>query len=153
MGYYTGYNANIHRGIHTLAEEATAAFEQTRETVATFIGAASHEEIIFTKGTTEGINLVASSWGRANLQPGDEIIISSLEHHSNIVPWHMIALERGALVRVIPISDEGLLDYDAFLQMLNPRTKFVSIVHASNALGVIICSMAPKALLLTQGLG
>jgi cysteine desulfurase/selenocysteine lyase len=137
VSYYSGYNANIHRGIHTLAEEATAAFEQTREAVRQFIGAASTDEIIFTKGTTESINLVASSWGRTNLEPGDEIIISSLEHHSNIVPWHMIANERGAEIKVIPVSDEGVLDYDAFLKLLTARTKFVSIVHASNALGVI----------------
>ncbi len=137
VSYYSGYNANIHRGIHTLAEEATAAFEQTRETVRQFIGAASTDEIIFTKGTTESINLVASSWGRTNLEPGDEIIISSLEHHSNIVPWHMIASERGAEIKVIPVSDEGVLDYDAFLKLLTARTKFVSIIHASNALGVI----------------
>jgi cysteine desulfurase/selenocysteine lyase len=137
VSYYSGYNANIHRGIHTLAEEATTAFEQTREAVRQFIGAGSTDEIIFTKGTTESINLVASSWGRTNLEPGDEIIISSLEHHSNIVPWHMIANERGAEIKVIPVSDEGVLDYDAFLKLLTARTKFVSIVHASNALGVI----------------
>jgi cysteine desulfurase/selenocysteine lyase len=97
-GYYSGYNANIHRGIHTLAEEATAAFEATRESARSFINAASTEEIIFTRGTTEGINLVASSWGRANLQPGDEIILSTLEHHTNIVPWQMIAAENGAII-------------------------------------------------------
>jgi len=135
--YYSGYNANIHRGIHTLAEEATAAFEDTRETVKNFIGASLTEEIIFTRGTTEGINLVASSWGRANLQPGDEIIISTLEHHSNIVPWQMIAQERGAFLKVVPITDDGEFLFDAFEKMLSPKTKFVSLVHASNALGVI----------------
>ena len=135
--YYSGYNANIHRGIHTLAEEATAAFEDTRETVKNFIGASLTEEIIFTRGTTEGINLVASSWGRANLQPGDEIIISTLEHHSNIVPWQMIAQERGAFLKIVPITDEGEFLFDAFEKMLSPKTKFVSLVHASNALGVI----------------
>jgi cysteine desulfurase/selenocysteine lyase len=112
--YYSTYNANIHRGLHTLADEATAAYEESREAVKQFIGASSHEEIIFTKGTTEGINLVASSWGRANLNPGDEIIISTLEHHSNIVPWQMIAEERGASIKVIPIDDNGILDMDAF---------------------------------------
>ncbi|MGL6267042.1 MAG: SufS family cysteine desulfurase [Chitinophagaceae bacterium] len=136
-GYYKGYNANIHRGIHTLAEEATTSFEATRETARLFIGASSSEEIIFTRGTTEGINLVASSWGRANLQEGDEIIISTLEHHSNIVPWQMIAAEKGALLKVVPITDEGEFIYEAFEQLLSAKTKFVSLVHASNALGVI----------------
>jgi cysteine desulfurase/selenocysteine lyase len=136
-GYYAGYNANIHRGIHTLAEEATAAFEATRETARAFLNAASTEEVIFTRGTTEGINLVASSWGRANLQPGDEIILSTLEHHSNIVPWQMIAAEKGAVIRVVPIDDNGLFQFDAFEKLLSDRTRFVSIVHVSNALGVI----------------
>jgi cysteine desulfurase/selenocysteine lyase len=136
-GYYAGYNANIHRGIHTLAEEATAAFEATRETARAFLNAASTDEIIFTRGTTEGINLVASSWGRANLQPGDEIILSTLEHHSNIVPWQMIAAEKGAVIRVVPIDDNGLFQFDAFEKLLSDRTRFVSIVHVSNALGVI----------------
>lgn len=135
--YYSGYNANIHRGIHTLAEEATAAFEDTRETARQFIGAASSDEIIFTRGTTEGINLVASSWGRANLKPGDEIIISTLEHHSNIVPWQMIAAEKGAIIKIVPINDEGEFIYEAFEQLLSSKTKFVSLVHVSNALGVI----------------
>lgn len=135
--YYSGYNANIHRGIHTLAEEATAAFEQTRETARRFVGAASTEEIIFTRGTTEGINLVASSWGRTFLQEGDEIILSTLEHHSNIVPWQMVAQERGAVIRVVPVSEQGEFQFNDYLQLLSPRTKFVSIVHVSNALGVI----------------
>jgi cysteine desulfurase/selenocysteine lyase len=135
--YYSGYNANIHRGIHTLAEEATAAFEETRETVRQFIGASSTDEIIFTRGTTEGINLVASSWGRSNLNAGDEIIISTLEHHSNIVPWQMIAAEKGAILKVVPVTDEGEFIYEAFEQMLSAKTKFVSLVHVSNALGVI----------------
>jgi len=135
--YYSGYNANIHRGIHTLAEEATAAFEETRETVRQFIGASSTEEIIFTRGTTEGINLVASSWGRANLKAGDEIIISTLEHHSNIVPWQMIAAEKGAIIKVVPVTDEGEFIFEAFEQLLSAKTKFVSLVHVSNALGVI----------------
>ena len=136
-GYYAGYTANIHRGIHTLAEEATAAFEATRETARAFINAASTEEIIFTRGTTEGINLVASSWGRANLQPGDEIILSTLEHHSNIVPWQMIAAEKGAVIKVVPIDDNGVFQFDAFEKLLSDRTRIVSIVHVSNALGLI----------------
>jgi cysteine desulfurase/selenocysteine lyase len=135
--YYTGYNANIHRGLHTLADEATAAFEATRHAVQTFIGAAHHEEIIFTKGTTESINLVAQSWGSAFLKEGDEIIISSLEHHANIVPWQMIAERKGAKVRVIPIDDNGVIDMQAFMNMLNSKTKMVAVVHASNALGII----------------
>jgi len=135
--YYSSYNANIHRGLHTLADEATAAYEETRQTVKKFIGASSHEEIIFTKGTTDGINLVASSWGRANLKPRDEIIISTLEHHSNIVPWQMIAEERGASIKVIPIDENGILDMDALKKLLNAKTKLVSIIHVSNALGII----------------
>lgn len=137
VSYYTGYNANIHRGLHTLADEATAAFEATRHAVQGFIGAAHPEEIIFTKGTTESINLVAQSWGNAFLHEGDEIIISSLEHHANIVPWQMIAEKRGAALRVIPMDDHGTLDMNAFATLLSSKTKMVSIIHVSNALGVI----------------
>ena len=135
--YYTHYNANIHRGLHTLADEATAAYEAARVAVQEFIGAAFHEEIIFTKGTTESINLVARSWGSAFLQREDEIIISSLEHHANIVPWQMIAEEKGAILKVIPMDDNGVLDMGAYSNMLSDKTKFVSIVHVSNALGII----------------
>jgi cysteine desulfurase/selenocysteine lyase len=135
--YYTHYNANIHRGLHTLADEATAAYEAARVAVQEFIGAAFHEEIIFTKGTTESINLVARSWGSAFLQRGDEIIISSLEHHANIVPWQMIAEEKGAILKVIPMDDNGVLDMGAYSNMLSDKTKFVSIIHVSNALGII----------------
>lgn len=135
--YYTHYNANIHRGLHTLADEATAAYEAARVSVQEFIGAAYHEEIIFTKGATESINLVARSWGSAFLQKGDEIIISSLEHHANIVPWQMIAQEKGAFLKVIPIDDNGVLDMEAYRNMLSDKTKFVSIIHVSNALGII----------------
>lgn len=135
--YYSYYNANIHRGIHTLAEEATAAYEATRITVQQFINAASHQEIIFTRGTTESINLVAYAWGRAKVNTGDEIIISTLEHHSNIVPWQMLSQEKGAILKVVPINENGEFLFEAFEQMLSERTKLVSIVHASNALGVI----------------
>ena len=135
--YYTHYNANIHRGLHTLADEATAAYEAARVSVQEFIGAAYHEEIIFTKGTTESINLVARSWGSAFLQKGDEIIISSLEHHANIVPWQMIAQEKEAILKVIPMDDNGVLDIAAYRNMLSDKTKFVSIIHVSNALGII----------------
>ncbi|MGZ8516184.1 MAG: SufS family cysteine desulfurase [Chitinophagaceae bacterium] len=137
VNYYTQYNANIHRGIHTLAEEATAAFEATRDTVRQFIHAASREEIIFTRGTTEGVNLVANTWGRQNINTGDEIIISTMEHHSNIVPWQILCEEKGAVLKVVPINDQGELLIDEYKKLLSSKTKLVSIVHASNALGTI----------------
>src|SRR5665647_68105 len=135
--YYSNYNANIHRGIHTLAEEATAAYEATRITVQDFIGAASSDEIIFTRGTTEGINLVAYTWGRQNIKSGDEIIISAMEHHSNIVPWQILCEEKNAVLKVIPINDDGELLMDEYRKLLSSKTKLVSIVHVSNALGTI----------------
>jgi cysteine desulfurase / selenocysteine lyase len=135
--YYTNYNANIHRGIHTLAEEATADFEKTRDLVKSFIGATSREEIIFTKGTTEGINLVAYTWGRKNIKAGDEIIISTMEHHSNIVPWQILCEEKDAVLKVIPINDDGELILNEYEKMLGPKTKLVSIVQVSNALGTV----------------
>jgi cysteine desulfurase/selenocysteine lyase len=135
--YYSHYNANIHRGIHSLAEEATAAFEATRDTVMEFIGAAHREEIIFTKGATEGINLVAYTWARKNIKAGDEILVSGMEHHSNIVPWQIIAGENGAKVIPIPVLEDGTLDMDSFQQLLTEKTKLVAIVHASNSLGTI----------------
>src|SRR6195952_753887 len=131
MHYYTQQNANIHRGIHTLAEEATAAFEDTRNTVQQFINAGLREEIIFTRGATEGINLVAYTWGRKNIKAGDEIIISTMEHHSNIVPWQLLCEEKNAVLKVIPINDEGELQLDELEKMLNAKTKLVSIVHVS----------------------
>ncbi len=137
VDYYNGYNANIHRGIHTLAEEATAAFELSRDAVQKFINAGSREEIIFTKGTTESINLVAYTWGRQNIQAGDEIIISTMEHHSNIVPWQMLCQEKGAVLKVIPVNDHGELLLDEFEKLLSKKTKLVSIVHVSNAMGVV----------------
>src|SRR5436190_20756948 len=109
VNYYSNYNANIHRGIHTLAEEATLAYENTRDAVQQFINAESREQIIFTRGATEGINLVAYTWGRQNIKAGDEIIISTMEHHSNIVPWQILCEEKGAVLKVIPISNEGEL--------------------------------------------
>jgi cysteine desulfurase/selenocysteine lyase len=135
--YYEGYNANIHRGIHTLAEKATAAFEETRTAFRSFLNAASREEIIFTYGTTDGINLVAQTYGRAFLQAGDEILISTMEHHSNIVPWQMLCESNGCVLKVIPINELGELDMDAYRSLLTERTKLVSVVHASNALGTI----------------
>jgi cysteine desulfurase/selenocysteine lyase len=137
VNYYSGYNANIHRGIHTLAEEATAAFEATRDAVRQFINAASREEIIFTRGTTEGINLVAYTWGRQNIKAGDEIIISEMEHHSNIVPWQILCEEKGAVLKIIPINDEGELKIDEYKKLLSSETKLVSIAHVSNALGTV----------------
>ncbi len=135
--YYTYYNANIHRGIHSLAEEATAAYEATRDTVQWFIGAAFREEIIFTRGTTEGINLVAYTWGRANVGKGDEILISAMEHHSNIVPWQILCEEKGARLQVIPVNDAGELNMDAYESLLNDKTKLVAVTHVSNALGTV----------------
>ena len=137
VNYYSNYNANIHRGIHTLAEEATAAFEATRDTVQQFINSESREQVIFTGGTTEGINLVAQTWGRQNIKAGDEIIISNMEHHSNIVPWYILAQEKGAILKVIPINEIGELMMDGFEKLLSEKTKLVSIVHVSNALGTI----------------
>ncbi len=135
--HYAADNANIHRGIHTLAERSTTAFEDTRKAVQSFINANEVEEIIFTKGTTESINLVASSWGRKYLNEGDEIIVSGLEHHSNIVPWQLIAEEKGAKVRAIPVLDNGDLDIAEFSNMLSNKTKLVAVNHASNSLGTI----------------
>lgn len=136
-GYYEHYNANIHRGIHHLAEKATSAFEQSRKRLQAFLNAEFAEEIIFTYGTTDGINLVASSYGRKFLKEGDEVIISTMEHHSNIVPWQMLCEERGCILKVIPINDEGELLMDEYEKLLTEKTKFVSVVHVSNALGTI----------------
>jgi cysteine desulfurase/selenocysteine lyase len=135
--YYSHFNANIHRGIHTLAEEATAAYEATRRTVQKYINASLPEEIIFTRGATEGINLVAYAWGRQNIQAGDEIIISGMEHHSNIVPWQMLCEEKKAVLKIIPVTDEGELDLIEYKKLLSPKTKLVAIVHVSNSLGTV----------------
>lgn len=135
--YYRNYNANIHRGLHTLAEEATAAFEATRSDVQNFINAAFREEIIFTSGTTASINLVAATWARENLENGDEVIISAMEHHSNIVPWQLVCEEKKATLKVIPVTREGSLDMEAYKKLLNDRVKLVSVVHVSNALGTV----------------
>jgi cysteine desulfurase/selenocysteine lyase len=135
--YYKLYNSNIHRGLHYLSEKATTEYEAAREKCRAFLNASSTSEINFTKGTTEGINLVASSYGRKFLQPGDEVIISTMEHHSNIVPWQMVCDERGAVLRVIPIDDDGNLLLDEYKKLLNDRTKIVSVVYVSNALGTV----------------
>ena len=135
--YYTEDNANIHRGIHTLAERATAAYENTRKSIAQFINANESEEIIFTKGTTDSINLVAHSLGGSLLKPGDEVLISCMEHHSNIVPWQLICEKTKAVLKIIPINDKGELIFEEFLNLLSERTKIVSMVHISNTLGTI----------------
>lgn len=135
--YYEHDNANIHRGIHTLAERATKAYETTRHAMQAFINAKHTEEIIFTRGVTESINLVASSYGRAFLNAGDEVIVSGLEHHSNIVPWQMICGERKAILKVIPVTEAGELDLDKYRKLLSGKTKVVAVNHASNSLGTI----------------
>jgi len=135
--YYSEYNANIHRGLHSLAERATAAYENTRLTIKEFIHADEVEEVIFTSGTTESINLVSNAFGRKFLDPGDEVIISELEHHSNIVPWQMICQERGAKLKAIPIDGKGDLNIDAFKNLLTEKTKIVAVNHVSNSLGTI----------------
>ncbi|MBL7699312.1 MAG: cysteine desulfurase [Chitinophagaceae bacterium] len=137
VNYYTGFNANIHRGIHSLAEEATAAYEATRDAAAQYINSPSREQIIFTRGTTEGINLVAQTWGRQNVKKGDEIIISTMEHHSNIVPWYILAQEKDAVLKVIPVSETGELIFEEYEKLLSDKTKIVAIGHASNSLGTI----------------
>lgn len=135
--YYRHYNANIHRGLHTLADEATVAYEQTRDSVRDFINAADRREIVFTGGTTEAINLVANSWGRANLKRGDEILISQLEHHSNIVPWQLLAGQLELVIRVIPVDEQGALDMAAYRELFSERTRLVAVNHISNAFGTI----------------
>jgi len=135
--YYEKDNANIHRAVHTLSERATSLYEGARRSIQKAIGASSSKEVIFTRGTTESINLIAASYGRSVLSEGDEVVISTMEHHSNIVPWFMLCEEKGARLRVVPIDDKGDLDLDAFAGMLGPRTKIVSMCHISNTLGTI----------------
>jgi len=135
--YYRNTNSNVHRGVHWLAERATEAYERSRATVAKFIHAADTSEIIFVRGTTEAINLVAHSFARPRLQPGDEIVISAIEHHSNIVPWQLACEQTGAMLKVVPVDDTGTLDVRAFEELLSRRTKLVALAHVSNALGTI----------------
>jgi cysteine desulfurase/selenocysteine lyase len=142
--------ANIHRGVHELSQRSTAAYEETRSKAKKFMNARSRTELIFVRGTTEGINLVSSSWGRKNVQAGDEIVISAMEHHSNIVPWQMLCEEKDAKLRVIPMNDRGELILEEYEKLLNPRTKMVAVAHVSNALGTInpiqqMIAMAHKA--------
>src|SRR5690606_16110285 len=137
VDYYQTTNANIHRGIHTLAERATKAYEETREAARAFINAESSEEIIFVRGVTEAINLVASSYSRAFLKEGDEVIISALEHHSNIVPWQLACEQQKATLRIIPVTDKGEIDLEAYGKLLSERTRIVAVNHASNTLGTV----------------
>ena len=135
--YYTDTNANIHRGVHTLSVRATDLYEHARDRVRAFINAASSKEIVFVRGATEGVNLVAQTHARARLRAGDEIMITNLEHHSNIVPWQLLCAQTGAVLRIAPINDEGELIFEEFERLLGPRTKIVSFTHVSNALGTI----------------
>jgi cysteine desulfurase/selenocysteine lyase len=137
LEFYRRDRANVHRGVHELSQRATASYEQARIKVQRFLNAASYQEIVWTRGTTEGINLVASSWGRKNVKAGDEVIISALEHHSNIVPWQMLCEEKGAKLRVIPMNQAGELEMDELGRLLSDRTKIVAVNHVSNALGTI----------------
>lgn len=136
--FYRHENSNIHRAAHTLAARATDAYEHARDTVRDFLGAASSEEIVFVRGATEGINLVARTWGVANIREGDEIIVSHLEHHANIVPWQQLAAEKGARIRVIPVDDTGQVRFEEYLKLLCPRTKIVTVTQVSNALGTVV---------------
>lgn len=135
--YYRRSNANIHRGVHTLAEEATALYEQAREKIARFINAPASKQVIYTRNTTESINLVAYSWARANLKAGDLVILTEMEHHSNLVPWHMLEMERGIRLEFIPVTETGLLDLDGYKKLLEQGPKLVSFTHMSNVLGTI----------------
>ncbi|MCJ8282113.1 MAG: aminotransferase class V-fold PLP-dependent enzyme, partial [Rivularia sp. ALOHA_DT_140] len=145
--YYEEYNANVHRGAHHLSAKATDAYEGARDKVTKFINAASRQEIVFTRNATEAINLVAYSWGMNNLQPGDEIILSVMEHHSNIIPWQLIAKKTGAVLKYVELTPEEIFDLEQFKKLLCDKTKLVSIVHVSNTLGCInpvseICELA-----------
>jgi len=137
VNYYSEENCNIHRGVHFLSQLATTAFENTREQIASFINAPAKEEVIFTKGTTESINLVASSFGRKVLGKDDEVLITALEHHSNLVPWQMLCYEKEAKLKVVPFNDKGEIDIASFRKMISERTRIVSVTHVSNALGTI----------------
>jgi cysteine desulfurase/selenocysteine lyase len=136
--FYAHDNSNIHRGAHTLAARATDAFEQARQKVQTFLGASSTKEIVFVRGTTEGINLISQTYGRKFLQPGDEIILSTLEHHANIVPWQMVAREKGAVLKIIPVTDRGEVMLESYQSLLGPRTRLVALTHASNSIGTLL---------------
>jgi cysteine desulfurase/selenocysteine lyase len=135
--YYAAENANIHRGVHWLSEQATIAYDAVREQARAFLGAEHAHEVIFTRGTTDGINLVAASFGEAFVRPGEEVLVTEMEHHSNLVPWQLMAERRGATVRAVPVTDSGELDLDALGSLLGPRTRLLSVTHLSNALGTV----------------
>ncbi len=135
--YYEECNANVHRSVHFLAGQATEQFEDARRKVAAFVGAPSARSIIFTRGTTEGINLVATAWGRKFIQPGDEIVATEMEHHSNLIPWQLLAKEKGAVVKYVPVLEDGTLDQAAYRRMLSPRVRLVAFTHVSNVLGTV----------------
>ena len=135
--YYESDNANVHRGLHALSERATNSYEGARDAVKTFLNAADRREIVFVRGATEGLNLIAQSWARPRLEPGDEIVITTMEHHSNIVPWQLVCRQTGARLRVAPIHDSGELDMEAFANLVNERTRIVAVAHVSNALGTV----------------
>ena len=135
--FYQNQNANVHRGIYQLSEQATEVYEKSRKQIAKFINANQPHEIIFTRGTTESINLVASAWGRKNLKEGDEIILSEMEHHSNIIPWQLLAKEKGVRLRFIPFLENGTLDFEIRDHLLNDRTKLIALTHMSNVFGTI----------------
>ena len=138
VDYYEGYNANVHRGVHALSMEATDRYEEARAKVARFIGAPEPETIIWTRNTTEGLNLIANTWAVDNIGPGDEIVVTRMEHHSNLVPWQKLVQERGAVLRFLPLAEDGGLDLEDVDTIINPRTKLLSVVHMSNSLGTIV---------------
>ena len=135
--YYEGYNSNVHRGVHSLSMEATDRYEEARAKVASFIGATEPESIVWTRNTTEGINLVAHTWARQNIRPGDEIVVSQIEHHSNLVPWQQVAAEQGAELRFLPMANDGSMDMGEVDSIITPRTRLLAVVHSSNSLGTI----------------
>jgi cysteine desulfurase/selenocysteine lyase len=137
VDYYEGYNANIHRAVHALGEEATTAYEDAREKTRAFINAPTTESVIFTRNTTESINLVAYSWGRANIHEGDEILLTQMEHHSNLIPWQQVAKEKDATIRYVPVTDEGTLELNGLENLFDARTKMMALPHVSNSLGTI----------------
>ncbi|MBB2927613.1 cysteine desulfurase [Paraburkholderia silvatlantica] len=137
QAYYESGNANVHRGVHLLSQRATDAYEGARARIARFVHAANEKEIVYTRGTTEAINLVAQSYARPRLQPDDEVLITAMEHHSNIVPWQLVCAQTGAILKVAPIDDDGTLDLGAYERLLGPRTRIAAVAHASNALGTV----------------
>ena len=138
VDYYEGYNANVHRGVHALSMESTERYEDARAKVAGFINAAHAESLIWTRNTTEAINVVANSWGEDNIRPGDEIVVTALEHHSNLVPWQQVARKHGAKVRILPLTDDHALDMDAAEEIIGPRTRLLAVTQASNSIGTIV---------------